>query len=110
LQISAATSRDYNLTAFKTFAIATGWGNLLFFTIVGLLIFVLPQLASVSTSVLSAYILTITYLLVPFQNILERLPALFRANVALHKIEKMRLALASQEEIHKSFWSTCVNC
>ncbi|MES1024502.1 cyclic peptide export ABC transporter [Gloeocapsa sp. BRSZ] len=102
LQISAATSRDYNLTAFKTFAIATSWGNLLFFTIVGLLIFVLPQLTSVSTSTLSAYILTITYLLVPFQNILERLPALFRANVALHKIEKMGLALASQKEIHNS--------
>ncbi|AFZ32285.1 cyclic peptide transporter [Gloeocapsa sp. PCC 7428] len=102
LQISAATSRDYNLTAFKTFAIATSWGNLLFFTIVGLLIFVLPQLTNVSTSILSAYILTITYLLVPFQNILERLPALFRANVALHKIEKMGLALASQKEIHNS--------
>jgi len=102
LQISAATSRDYNLTAFKTFAIATGWGNLLFFTIVGLLIFVLPQLASVSTSVLSAYILTITYLLVPFQNILERLPALFRANVALHKVEKMGLALASQKETNNT--------
>lgn len=98
LQISAAASRDYNLTAFKTFAIATGWGNLLFFTIVGLLLFVLPQLATVSTPVLAAYILTITYLLVPFQNILQRLPALFRANVALQKVERMKLALASQKE------------
>ncbi|MUL37527.1 hypothetical protein [Gloeocapsopsis dulcis] len=77
------------MTAFKTFAIATGWGNLLFFTIVGLLLFVLPQLATVSTPILSAYILTITYLLVPFQNILQRLPALFRANVALQKVERM---------------------
>ncbi|MBE9190469.1 cyclic peptide export ABC transporter [Gloeocapsopsis crepidinum LEGE 06123] len=102
LQISAATSRDYNLTAFKTFAIATGWGNLLFFTIVGLLLFVLPQVATVSTPVLSAYILTITYLLVPFQNILERLPALFRANVALQKVERMKLALASQKETNNT--------
>jgi len=102
LQISAATSRDYNLTAFKTFAIATGWGNLLFFTIVGLLIFALPQLTTVSPPVLSAYILTITYLLVPFQNILERLPALFRANIALQKVERMKLALASQKETNNT--------
>ncbi|PIG93856.1 cyclic peptide export ABC transporter [Gloeocapsopsis sp. IPPAS B-1203] len=102
LQISAATSRDHNLTAFKTFAIATGWGNLLFFTIVGLLIFALPQLTTVSPAILSAYILTITYLLVPFQNILERLPALFRANVALQKVERMKLALASQKETNNT--------
>jgi putative ATP-binding cassette transporter len=98
LQVSAAASRYQNVSALNTFAIAIGWGNLLFFTIVGLLLFGLPQLTSVSTPVLSAYILTITYLLVPFQNILERLPALFRANVSLQKIEKMRLVLASQQE------------
>lgn len=98
LQVSAAASRHQNVSALNTFAIAIGWGNLLFFTIVGLLLFGLPHLTSVSTPVLSAYILTITYLLVPFQNILERLPALFRANVSLQKIEKMRLVLASQQE------------
>jgi len=109
LQISAATSRDYNLTAFKTFAIATGWGNLLFFTIVGLLLFALPQLTTVSPPVLSAYILTITYLLVPFQNILERLPALFRANVALQKVERMKLALASQKEANNTIETATTN-
>ena len=100
LQVSAAVSRYQNVSALNTFAIAIGRGNLLFFTIVGLLLFGLPQLTSVSTPVLSAYILTITYLLVPFQNILERLPALFTANVSLQKIEKMRLVLASQQEIN----------
>jgi putative ATP-binding cassette transporter len=48
--------------------------------------------------VLSAYILTIAYLLTPLRNIILRLPQFFRANVSLQKIEKMRLALASHRE------------
>lgn len=102
LQVSAATSRYHNLTALSTFAIATGWGNLLFFTIIGFLLFGLPRLVSLTPSVLAAYALTITFLMTPFQNFLERFPAIFRANVALRKIEKMGLALASQTEINST--------
>ncbi|MBD2777004.1 cyclic peptide export ABC transporter [Iningainema tapete] len=98
LQVSAAASRQYNTAALRTFAIGDGWGQLLFFTIVGFLLFALPQLVSVTPSLLSAYILTIAYLLTPFRNILVRLPQLFRASVALEKIERMGLALASQKE------------
>ena len=102
LQVSAATSRHHNLIALKTFAIASGWGNLLFFTIMGFLLFGLPRLVSLTPSVLAAYALTITYLMTPFQNLLDRLPAIFKANVALRKIEKMGLALASQTETNST--------
>ncbi|WP_293127348.1 cyclic peptide export ABC transporter [Microcoleus sp. bin38.metabat.b11b12b14.051] len=99
LQVSAADSRDYNLQALNTAAVATGVGQLLFFMLIGLLLFAVPKFVPVSTSVLSAYILTSTYLMSPFQNILQRLPAIFRANTAVEKIERMGLALASQAEI-----------
>lgn len=100
LQVSAADSRDYNLQALNTAAVATGVGQLLFFMLMGLLLFALPKFVPVSTSVLSAYILTSTYLMSPFQNILQRLPAIFRANTSVEKIERMGLALASQTEIN----------
>ena len=48
---------------------------------------------------LSSYALTITYLAIPFQNVLHRLPDLLRGNVALRKIERMKLALASETEM-----------
>ncbi len=99
LQVSADASRDYNVTALNTGAVAIGVGQLLFFMLMGLLLFVLPKFVPVSTPVLSAYILTSTYLMSPFQNILQRLPAIFRANTSVEKIEKMGLALASQAEI-----------
>ncbi len=99
LQVSAADSRDYNLQALNTAAVATGVGQLLFFMLIGLLLFALPRFVPVSTPVLSAYILTSTYLMSPFQNILQRLPLIFRANTSVEKIEKMGLALASQSEV-----------
>ncbi|MEG4588626.1 cyclic peptide export ABC transporter [Microcoleus sp. MOSTC5] len=99
LQGSADASRNYNVTALNTGAVAMGVGQLLFFMLMGLLLFVLPKFVPVSTPVLSAYILTSTYLMSPFNNILQRLPALFRANTSVEKIERMGLALASQAEI-----------
>ncbi|MEG4812420.1 cyclic peptide export ABC transporter [Microcoleus sp. F8-D3] len=99
LQGSADASRDYNVTALNTGAVAMGVGQLLFFMLMGLLLFILPKFVPVSTPVLSAYILTSTYLMSPFNNILQRLPALFRANTSVEKIERMGLALASQAEI-----------
>ena len=102
LQGSADASRDYNVTALNTGAVAMGVGQLLFFMLMGLLLFVLPKFVPVSTPVLSAYILTSTYLMSPFNNILQRLPALFRANTSVEKIERMGLALASQAEINST--------
>ncbi|MEG4446540.1 cyclic peptide export ABC transporter [Microcoleus sp. AT9_B5] len=102
LQVSADASRDYNVTALNTGAVAMGVGQLLFFMLMGLLLFVVPKLVPISTPVLSAYILTSTYLMSPFQNILQRLPAIFRANTSVEKIERMGLALASQSEINST--------
>jgi len=97
LQSSAKASRDYNISALSTFSISTGWGNLLFFTLIGLLIFFLPRLFDIKATVLSGYILTVTYCLLPMQSILDKLQQLFRAVVALQKIDKMGLDLGSQK-------------
>src|SRR4028118_1509247 len=99
LQVSADASRHSNVTAVNTGAVASGGGQLLFFMLMGLLLFALPKFVPVSTPGLSGYILTSTYLMSPFQNIFQRLPALFRVNTSVEKIERMGLALASQSEI-----------
>ncbi|NJL79303.1 MAG: cyclic peptide export ABC transporter [Richelia sp. RM2_1_2] len=98
LQQSAAISRDQNSAALLTFSVSTGWGNLLFFILVGSLLFVLPQIATVPPATLSAYILTVTYLMLPMQSILDKLQALSKASVALQKIERMGLVLAGNKE------------
>ncbi len=98
LQVSAAKSRDQNSAALFTFSVSTGWGNLLFFILIGLLLFTLPQFVDIAPSVLSAYVLTLTYIMLPMQSILDKLQQLVRASVALQKIEKLGLELATQKE------------
>jgi putative pyoverdin transport system ATP-binding/permease protein len=98
LQNSAAKSRNQNASALFTYSISTGWGNLLFFVLVGLLLFIVPQILAIDSSVLAGFILTLTYMMLPMQSILDKLQQLAKANVALQKIENLGLELATQTE------------
>ncbi|NJL65171.1 MAG: cyclic peptide export ABC transporter [Methylacidiphilales bacterium] len=98
LQDSAAKSRNQNAAALFTYSISTGWGNLLFFVLVGLLLFVVPQILAINPSALAGFVLTLTYMMLPMQSILDKLQQLAKANVALQKIENLGLELAAQTE------------
>jgi putative pyoverdin transport system ATP-binding/permease protein len=99
LSTSAGVSRDRNVQGLKIFAVAASIGQLIFSVVMGILIFGMPQLLQLTVATLSGYVLTLTYLMTPFQNILQRLPVLLRANVAIRKIESMGIALAQSAEI-----------
>ncbi|MBD1887755.1 MULTISPECIES: cyclic peptide export ABC transporter [unclassified Coleofasciculus] len=96
LQAAAASSRHYRVAAMSIFAFAGSWGLLLFFVPIGLLIFGLPLLRNIPVSVLSGYALTIVFMITPLRGILNTLPDLSRANVALDKIESLGLSLVAQ--------------
>ncbi|MHC5826124.1 MAG: ATP-binding cassette domain-containing protein, partial [Nostoc sp.] len=81
------------------FAITTSWGQLVFFFALGFVLFVLPNLLSINSETLSGYILTFTYLVLPMDNIISKLPLLSKASIALQKIDSLGLSLASRSEI-----------
>lgn len=97
-QTTAATFRSYQVRAESIAAVTVNFSSLLFFSILGVLVFGLPQFTTVTTPVLSAYALTLTYLARPIESILSVLPALSRGSVALKKIEELGLLLADQVE------------
>ncbi len=99
LSQSAGVSRDKNVKALRIFAVAASIGKLIFSLVMGILIFGMPQLLQLTVATLSGYVLTLTYLMAPFQNILQDLPSLLRANVAIRKIESMGLTLAQSAEV-----------
>jgi putative pyoverdin transport system ATP-binding/permease protein len=99
LETSAKIVRQKNINSMQIFALADGLGQFSLFAILGFTLFFLPKLIDVSTATLASYALTITYLALPFQNLLHRLPDILRGNVALRKIESMKLALASETEL-----------
>jgi putative pyoverdin transport system ATP-binding/permease protein len=90
--------RRDNVEALNMFSLGNGLGQFIFFAIIGIIVFVIPQFIKISPAILGSFVLTITYLMLPFGNIIQRLPMLFRANVSIKKIEEMGLKLADRQE------------
>ncbi|MGF1523590.1 MAG: cyclic peptide export ABC transporter [Leptolyngbyaceae cyanobacterium] len=99
LTVSAAASRHYQKRALKVAAIASGGGQLLFFALIGLLLFGIPRFIPEAQAILPAYILTLTYLLGPLEKLIQQLPALANANVSIQKVKEMGLTLSQNTEL-----------
>jgi putative ATP-binding cassette transporter len=98
LQTTASALRNYRIGSQRALALTSSLGELLFFVLLGLLVYGLPQVMSVSVSLLSGYVLTISYLMRPIGDVLQALPSLTQAGVALRKIDTLELSLASRAE------------
>ncbi|MBD2770753.1 cyclic peptide export ABC transporter [Iningainema tapete] len=99
LHSSAVSFRRHNVHGLTLFATTSSWGKLLFFFAIGFVLFALPHLLTINAQTLSGYILTFTYLMLPMENIMNDIPHMSRASVALQKIESLGLSLASRTEV-----------
>jgi putative ATP-binding cassette transporter len=61
-------------------------------------LFALPKIININPQILSGYVLTFAYLMLPMDNIVNNLPNISRASVALQKIESLGLSLASRAD------------
>ncbi len=82
-----------NVAAEVRFILAQGWSQLLFFTMVGLILFALPALAHLGPAALTGYVVTSLYLMGPLAGVLGSLSAFARADVSLRRLEHLGLAL-----------------
>lgn len=85
-----------NATGEIIWAAATSWGHILFFVFIGLVLFAVPRLQPVDSLVLTGYTLTIMYMMGPLEFVLNFLPSLTRANVAMKKIDSLTASLDEQ--------------
>lgn len=92
LEPAGAAYRHRNVRGLTTFALAAQWGQLMFFGVIGMLIFQRPIVSDSTSGTLTGAVLTVIYLIGPFGVILNLLPALGRAGVARKKIESLELA------------------
>ncbi len=95
LQPAAEDARRYVVAGLTTYAVARGWGNSLFFVLIGLLLFVFPLIYPVSDYALRGAAMIVLYMISPLAIILNILPAIGRAVVALRKVEELGLSLTS---------------
>jgi putative ATP-binding cassette transporter len=81
---------------------ASCWGHILFFVVIGLVLFVLPSYQSVDRTLLTGFVLIILYMMTPIESILGAVPSLSAAAVSVRKIEELGLSLepeSSEEEL-----------
>jgi putative ATP-binding cassette transporter len=98
LQRSAAAYRSYNTRGLTLFAMTSSWGKLIFFFAIGFVLFALPKLMTIKPQTLAGYVVTFTYLMLPMDNLVNSLPVLGRAGVALKKIQSLGISLANRVE------------
>lgn len=98
LTVTAANFRRHNFRGLSLFAVHASWGKLIFFFAIGAVLFLLPNFITINPKTVTAYVLTFTYLISPMELIVNKLPLITKADVALKKIEVLGLALASSAE------------
>ena len=94
LERTTARLRRHNIAGMSIYTMAGSWGNLLFFVLVGLLLFALPDLRDFNRQALTGYVLVLLYMMAPLAMTLNVLPTVARANVALNKLDTLGLTLA----------------
>jgi putative ATP-binding cassette transporter len=87
--------RDF-VSGMTVYSWATGWGALLFYAVMGVTVFALPAWAEMSARDVASASLTLLYLMAPFALLMEILPALGRASVAVEKWRELGLSLEAE--------------
>ena len=91
--VTAACQR-HNVSAEIRFAAAQSWSHLLYFALIGLILFLAPSLGAFDNRTLTGYVVTTLYLMGPLSGVLSSFPLFGRARVALHKVEELGVSLA----------------
>jgi putative pyoverdin transport system ATP-binding/permease protein len=93
---SAEAFRRSNFNGNLIYAATGSFGyQLIFYTLVGLLIFLMPRVTGVDTKTLTGFTLALFYMLIPLGDILVLFPSLTRANIAMDKINSLGLSLSA---------------
>ncbi|MEL6462321.1 MAG: cyclic peptide export ABC transporter [Cyanobacteria bacterium J06621_15] len=96
VRTTAEKYKQYRISSITAFAFGGSIGTILFFIPIGIILFVLPQLNTVSTALISSYVLTNLYLINPVIEVVNSIPQIAQANVALNKIESLGISLSEQ--------------
>jgi putative ATP-binding cassette transporter len=93
---TASNLRRFNSKWMTVFSAAGQFSEMLVFILIGLLVFVLPNINGFDSKSLAGCCLTILYMLGPLGVVINMIPSLSRANIAIMKIQKLDLSLGTQ--------------
>src|SRR6185295_11372226 len=86
IQNSTEVYQRHSVAAELRFVASQNWSHLLYFALIGLILFLLPHLAQLDAKTLTGYVITTLYLMGPLAGVMSGISLFARANVALAKI------------------------
>ncbi|MEM9089395.1 MAG: cyclic peptide export ABC transporter [Cyanobacteria bacterium P01_F01_bin.53] len=100
LERTALQVKQSNTMGLSLFAILDSWGKFVYFFAIGLILFLLPRWLDINLATRVSYVLTFTYLLGPMESLVNKLPFLSKASIALNKIETLGLSLNNSQTVN----------
>ena len=85
--------RRTNLRAALHYAVADAWTQVLYYGLIGALLFAVPAVVQPSSEALTGYVLAMLFMLGPIWSIIGAVPTVSRGQVALRQIEELGGAL-----------------
>ena len=89
----AESVRQESYRGYCLLAAANSYGQIMFFVIVGAIVFLAPRLQGTDPSVVTGYALVLLFSIGPLESILNAMPAMARARVALEQLSCLRMLL-----------------
>ena len=96
LESSADTLRQQSVDGMTMYAAASSWGQFLLYIFIGLLLFVMSTWQSIGNDVLIGCALIALYMVGSVEIVVNVIPLLGRANIAIRNIEQLGLSLAER--------------
>jgi len=93
---AARTLRSHNMTGLTFYTLAEGWSKLLFYIFFGIILFVLPSARAIDLQTLTGYTLMVLYIMGPLGAILNFVPILSRARIAIKQVEGVSQSLTAE--------------
>jgi putative ATP-binding cassette transporter len=95
LQETSLLMQQESAKGANIYAILNSWTQLMYFIVIGVILFVLPGfIGNITPQVLTGYAVTILYMSGPLMALVGIVPTFSRASIALGRIEKLGLTLA----------------
>ncbi len=86
IQRTTCVYQRLNVAAETCFIAAQSWNHLLYFALIGLILFFVPHLAAVNRQTLTGYVITTLYLMGPLAGVMASVSLFGRASIALRNV------------------------
>jgi len=93
IEATTEAYQQHNVAAEVRFITAQSWSQLLYFALIGLILFLIPRMMNLSSETLTGYVITTLYMMGPLAGVMSSLSLFGRANVALRKVESLGISL-----------------